>query len=469
MNHLAIIRILSILGLWVSGLLLMCGLVALALGEHSNVIPFLLAAVLAGPLGATVLLLTNRPVQKTRAQDGLAVAVLFWTIVPLYCAIPFIPLAGDAGMISAYYDSVSALTTTGHSVLVTGDAPLPASLLLWRAVLHLLGTVATITIAASILAALNLGGPGIHKSRFFSIPEGSFFDAIPRIARISTVICCSAVLVIGSLLVILGVPPREALSGAVSAISTGLVDPTSAHTAPTLGGLHGLILSFGLIIGILGLVVLDNIGHGKFMKAIRDPESQAFIGTLIAVGLLAFLAGLPFIQGFGWALSSLSTSGIALSDPARFDRLPLVLLLFPVLIGGSALSAAGGIKLARLVVLSKRVSLEFTQLGYQSSVQSFSFRGRKQSERTVMGVWVYLVGYIVACVAGILILTIIGLSFDDAVRAAIGGLSNSGHIIGGTSELLSWPAQIFVTLGMVLGRLEVIALLPVLNFSFWSR
>jgi len=86
-----------------------------------------------------------------------------------------------------------------------------------------------------------------------------------------------------------------------------------------------------------------------------------------------------------------------------------------------------------------------------------------------MGVWVYLVGYIVACVAGILILTLVGLSFDDAVRAAIGGLSNSGHIIGGTSELLSWPAQIFVTLGMVLGRLEVIALLPVLNSGFWSR
>ncbi len=469
MNHLAIIRIMSILGVWLSGFLLVCATIAAGLAEYSSVVSFAIAATLCGPLGATILLLTDKPEQKTRPKDGLAVAVLFWFIVPVFCAIPFLPLTNSGGFITAYYESVSCLTTTGHSLLDLGGIPLPASLLLWRAILHVFGTIAAITIAASVLAALNLGGPGIHKSYYFTIPEGSFFDSIPRIVRGVSLIVIVIVISIGGLLVLIGVPPREAISGAVSSVSSGLVDPGAATHAPSRGGLHAGIIGFGLMLGALGLVVLDHLSRGKVGSAAKDPEALTFFGLVLLVGLLAFLAGLPAIPGVGWALSSVSTSGIALTDPARFSRLPLVLILFPVLIGGSALSAAGGIKLARLVVLSKRVILEFSQLGYRGSVQTFTFRGRKQSERTVMGVWVYLVGYLVACISGILILSLLGLSFDDAIQTAIGALSNAGHLIEWGTATQAWPVQLCVILGMVLGRLEVIALLPVLNRSFWAR
>jgi len=170
----------------------------------------------------------------------------------------------------------------------------------------------------------------------------------------------------------------------------------------------------------------------------------------------------------GWSLSSISTSGIALSDSTRFERIPLPLMLIPAMIGGSALSAAGGIKLGRMVVLIRRVGLEFVQLGYRGSVQKFKFRGRFQSEKTVMGVWVYLVGYIIAGVLGVLIFSLLGLSFDGAIQTAIGSLSNSGQLI--QSNLLNNNAglQICALLGMILGRLEVIALLPALNPRFWQ-
>ncbi len=469
MNHLAITRILSILGIWLAGLLLVCGVLAYALAETGYAAPFIVASAVCGPVGAIILLLTNRPTQKTRAVDGLAVAILFWLIVPVFCAIPFVPIMGEGGFIAAYYESVSCLTTTGHSVVAQSGEGLPASLLLWRAVLHLLGTVATITIAATVLAALNLGGPGIHKSRFFTIPEGSFFDTIPRVVRMTLVMVATLVLLLGSALLMSGVAPRDALSGAVSAISTGLVDPYSDVAGPEHGIVHSLLLSIGLIAGSLGLVVLDHIRQRKFVSAIGDPETLTLFFVLIGVTLLAVLAGLPLLNSAGWSLSSVSTSGMALTDPGRLERLPLVFILFPVLIGGSALSAAGGIKLARMIVLLKRVGLEFVQLGYRGSVQRFTFRGRVQSERTVMGVWVYLVGYIMASAAGIMIFAVLGLSFDDSARAAIGSLSNAGHIIGGMTQDISALSQIGLAFGMILGRMEVIALVPALNPSFWSR
>lgn len=468
MNHLAIVRIVCIIGIVMSGLMVATGVLAAALDEFDFIFPFLLAAAVTGVPGAVILYLTNKPKQKTRATDGLAVAFLFWAIIPIFSAIPFIPLAGTGGWMAAYHEAVSCVTTTGHSALDMQGAPLPASILVWRALLHLIGTIASITIAATVLAAMNLGGPGIHKSRFFTIPEGSFFDTVPKIIRVSTVMTCTVVLALASLMLIIGVAPREALSGAVSAVSTGLVDPNAATTAPTIGWLHASVLAIGLVLGSLGLVVLDNLSKGQFLKVTGDPETITFFGSIAIVASLAILAGLPLLQSTGWALSSISTSGMALSDPDRFARIPLVVILFPVLIGGSALSAAGGIKLARLIILSKRVFQEFSQLGYRGSVQTFTFRGRIQSERTVMGVWVYLVGYIMACGMGIFLLSLFGMTFDDSIRGAIGSISNAGHVINDISDLHG-IGQFCIILGMILGRLEIIALVPVLTPSFWAR
>lgn len=86
-----------------------------------------------------------------------------------------------------------------------------------------------------------------------------------------------------------------------------------------------------------------------------------------------------------------------------------------------------------------------------------------------MGVWVYLVGYIMAAVFGIFILSLFDLSFNDAVLSSIGSLSNSGYILNEVDRALNAPDKVCIILGMILGRLEVIALIPVLNPSFWTR
>lgn len=465
MNHLSLVRIFSLIGIYLSGVILACAFVAFAIGQTDQALVFLGAASAAGPLGATILLLTGKPRQKSRAVDGLALAVLFWVVVPIFGAIPFMPVAGTGGFLTAYYEAVSCLTTTGHSVL---DAEISSSLMLWRAALHILGAVAAMTIAATVLSALNLGGPGIHRSRFFTIPEGSFFDALPRVIRLSFTIVSLTILILTALLIATGTDPDDAFLGAVSAATTGLVDPQS-HASPPANLFGAIILSAGLLSGMLGLIVIDHLSRQEYIKAANDPEVVALSGSLLGIAFLAFLAGVPLFSALGWSVSSLSTSGIAIADPLRIERIPLVLVLFPVLIGGSALSAAGGVKLARLIVLSKRVALEFTQLGYRGSVQTFTFRGRRQSEETVMGVWVYLVGYIIAVVLGILLLSLIGQPFPYAIRTAVGSLTNAGHILAGAGDLSEPALQIGAILGMILGRIEVIALVPALSPAFWQR
>ena len=469
MNHLAIVRILSAIALGFSALFLICFAVALATGEREQLMVFAGTAFAIGGLGGTVILLTDKPVRRAHAKDGLAIAGLFWTVGGAIAAIPFIDYLGSPDFVAALYESVSNLATTGHTRLDPVSYPMPTSIFVWRAMLHLIGAVATITIAATVFSGLNLGGPGVHRNRFFSEPDGSFLDPVLRVVRVSSVLILSSTAVLAALLLAVGLAPRDALSGAGSAVTTGMVDPSSYAVAPQGGLLHALILWVGLVIGTMGLIAVDGAGRGRLSAVPFDAEVLAWIGSLLLVTVLAVFAGLPLFESLGWATSSIATSGSALSDPQQFSRLPIVLVLFPVLIGGSALSAAGGFKLARLIVLSKRAAMEFAQLGYRGSVKHFSFRVRRQSDRTIMGVWVYLVVYIVACTIGTLLLSASGLSFDDAIRAGIGSLSNAGHILAGMNADLEGMAQIYVILGMILGRLEVIALLPALNPSFWQN
>ena len=107
------------------------------------------------------------------------------------------------------------------------------------------------------------------------------------------------------------------------------------------------------------------------------------------------------------------------------------MFVLPALIGGSALSAAGGVKIARLIVLSRRAGLEFRQLGYRRSVLGFRFRDREMDERSVIGVWVYLIAYILSVFLVMVGFAFTGLPLESSIRLAIGCLTNSGGLVVG--------------------------------------
>lgn len=469
MNHLAIIRMLSITGVGFGLLLALCGMVSLASGDLNEVLGFEVVALLLAAPGLIILLLSDKPRRHARPRDGLAFIILLWCLLGVAAALPLHIARPDTTLLACIYDSVSSLTTTGHSVVFDGSQPLTSGILVWRVILHLCGTVLSILSAAWVFAALNLGGPGVHRTRFFTEGGQDFFIEILPLLRIIITLVLGTVIALIAALIALNVPPREALAGAVSVVSTGLVDPGASDIRPSQGRLHGVILWCGLFVGTFGLLLLDKGRGRKLMQRLGDPEIQLWLAILVVITLLALFAGLPLLDSLAWASTSLSTSGIALGETGAHHRLPVIVVLFPALIGGSALSAAGGIKLARVFVLLQRVGQEFVQLGYRGSVQHFLFRGLRQSEKTLMGVWVYMVAYIVACTLGAVLFSISGLFFEDAIKAAIGTVSNAGYLLKDLPENLSSAAKTFAIAGMILGRLEVIALLPALNRSFWQK
>lgn len=469
MNHISIIRILAYMGLGLGTSMAFPLITAILLGEQQQILAFSLTGLLTIVMASTILVLTGAPKRPARVNDGLAVAILWCFGAPIPAALPFVLGTAEPSLLAGIHEAVSCLTTTGHSVIHLAGNDWPVSLLVWRGILHILGMIFSLTIAATVFAALGFAGPGIHRSYLFTVPDGNFFDAIPRAVRTITIICVCLILFVFALLVSNGVGIAEALSLGISVASTGLVDP-NGYAGFEAGRIVNMSLFLGLFLATAGLSVMMNLRPSQLRYADIDSELYLLVGLILFIGGLAIYGGRGLFESFGWALTSLSTSGLPLGTSIAEIRssLPLGLLVLPALIGGAALSTAGGIKLARIIILIRRAAQEFARLGFQNSIVALKFRQRQQKASAVLGVWVYLMAYTVTVALVFTALSFFNVDFSDAVAQATGAISNSGWLIEARIEAGN-AYHITLMIAMILGRLEILALLPALNPNFWSR
>ena len=466
MQYASVVRILAFLMLiLVAG----CGVgaaVAIVYNETGPLASFAVTALFLSVAAVSVLLLTPKPTEPARPRDGLAVLILFWVLAPLVTAPVFMLAEPDIRFADALLESASNLTTTGYDALYRGGGEWPVSLIVWRAVLHILGAWASLIAVASIFAAINLGGPGIHRTVLFTIPEGSFFDAIPRVVIAAGSTLLAMIVTLFLLLAIAGSPLQLAMTDAISVATTGLVYPGRAEIG-TSSDVEGIILFLGLVFSTIGLAVALEVRAGRWRQALRDPELITLLILLGAVIVLCGFLGERVVDAAGWAMSEFSTSGIPVTASGIEKRLPLPVVLLPVIIGGSALSTAGGVKLARISILMARAGQEFRNLSFKRSVAVFSFRGRVQPEKAIIAVWVYLVAYILAIAVFMIVFSVGGLGFEGASRTSVGALSNAGNLIALTDGPGAQIQAIAASVAMVLGRLEVLAVLPAFVPGFW--
>lgn len=466
MNYPSVARVLSLLMLLLAGAAAIGVVIAVIAGEGQQIVTFSVTAIGIAVAAASVLLLTPVPRRKARASDGLAVVILWWLLAPLAAAMPFVFGVANSSVLTAIHEAAACLTTTGHSLIRVAEEDWPISLIYWRGALHVLGAYAAITMAAGVFAAINLGGPGVHRTVLFSLPETSFFDAMPRIIMPVGLMLAVSITFVFAMLVVLGLPPDRALGDAVSVITTGLVHPDALQQPPASLAV-AVALGVGLCLGSLGLAFWLPLRSAVWGDIIKDAEIAVFVGLLFLFASFAVLFDFTFGQSFGWSLSTLSTSGIPLSERSVGAGIPLPVYVMPCLIGGSALAAAGGIKLARVIVLGQRAGQEFQQLGYRRSIVTFRFRDRELDERSVIGVWVYFVAYVLAVFLFVVGFSFAGLGFDDSIRLSIGGLTSSGALVDPATQNITASGEILLIVAMLLGRLEILTLLPALSLSFW--
>lgn len=473
---------------------------ALAIGDHSTSRAFFYSALLFLVIFLMIALATSNMKIRRQGRSHLISILAFFSVLPLMLALPFSEAVPDTRFFNAYMEMVSSLTTTGMTLFE--PSRLPASIHLWRAQVGWMGGFFVLLTAIAVLAPLNLGG--FEVSSPSEIGQGArqivnVADPALRLQRYAVrlfPIYCGLTATLWLALFIAGDTPLVALSHAMSTLSTSGISPVGGLSGARSGQAGELLILLFFVFALSRLTFLADERPEGMRSLARDPELR--LGLLIAVGvaLLLFLrhwaasfeenAQVTLYDGFMgmWGslftvASFLTTTGFeSLSwEEARMwsgFRTPGVLLLGLAVFGGGVATTAGGVKLLRVYALSQHGYREMEKLVQPSSIGSSGLQGRRFRRQGAHAAWVFFMLFAVSIAVVMLALSLVGgLNFENTVILTIASLSTTGPLVNIAGEApinlvsLNDAARSILCMAMVLGRLEALAIIALLNPEFW--
>ncbi len=435
--------------------------------------------VTVGVFGLLLVMLSSGFDRRESKSEALLFLILFWTLVPAVLCLPFLFLGPSDTLLAAYFESVSAFTTTGASRLVPdGLSPI---LLFWRALLQWVGGVSVATFAIVIFAAVNQTGTGVHKSILYTLKNGELFGRLIGISRLVAGIYLFLAALGFVLMTLGGAPVFDALCLALSGISTGGLTPRAGPLQLYIPPFAATILGILCVLGAMNIAVIwDYMRMRKTRDVLRlifNVEHRA----LLVIFAIVILIGLKF--------SGLGSIGHLILDSAFFvssagfqyqvislDLVPPVILVTLALTGGSALSTAGGVKLIRILLLFRHLQTELSRLSHPSRVIPVKFRTQVIPDSAFLSIWMYFFAYTLAFGVGIAAFGVVGLPLDDAITSSAATLSNVGPLLELTlpesgltfAQFTNGQMSVGIVL-MLFGRLEVLAALALFLPNFWKQ
>lgn len=413
-------------------------------------------------------------------RQAFILTTVVWIALPAFAAIPFAFADLNLSYTDAYFEAMSGLTTTGSTVIVGLDGA-PPGILLWRSLLQWLGGVGIIMMAVSVLPLLQVGGMQLFRMEFAE----RFEKTMPRAAQIAAwigAIYLVLTLTCAGLYFAVGMNGFEAINHAMTTVATGGFSTRDS----SLGffddtGIDAIATVF-MILGSLPFLLYYQAVRGQPGDLWRDSQVHWFLsilGTAVALMLLY----LVIEQGWeiGDALrytafnvtSIMTGTGYASDDFGLWGSFAMPLFFILMFIGGCAGSTTCGIKVFRVQVLFQTAKIQFRRLLQPHGVFIAYYNGKAIPDAVAESVLSFF--FLFALLFAILAmgLGMLGLDFITATSGAATAIANVGPglgpVIGPAGNFSSLPdaAKWLLSIGMLLGRLEVFTVLVLLLPRFW--
>ncbi|MCR4334957.1 MAG: hypothetical protein NUV57_00280, partial [archaeon] len=378
-----------------------------------------------------------------------------------------------------FFEAMSAITTTGLSMMRLIIDSAPKSLILWRSLLSWIGGIGIVVL--SLMGIFTT----YTKSAKLMVAEGREEQIRPNLKNtakeIWVVYAFLTVLSIG-LLFFAGMDFFSAVNYAMSAISTTGMNLTSTG----LAGIDDTIIGLSLVlIMLVGATSFSThylfIRKKEFGAYLKDNEFKLMISILIISIIIILPKMLLFYPNAAIAVenaifqntSALTCGGflaVPIGDFAKWDDFVLLVLMGLMVIGGSAGSTAGGIKIARVIIFTKSIYWRIKELILpKDSYFQKKFEGKPIENRLIREINQFLLLYIVLIMMGVFVLTMQGIGLTNALFVVISAQGNVGLDVGVVSTLLPVASKIMLILSMWIGRLEIIPLLSAIGFALSFR
>jgi len=404
-----------------------------------------------------------------------------WLVLCAFAALPFHFCSLDMTYTNAFFEAVSGLTTTGSTV-INGLDTAPPGILMWRAMLQWIGGIGIIITALSTLPSLNIGGMQIFRAE-----HGDNEKNLPRMISLSLslfVIYCGLTIACFLAYMAAGMGKFDALAHAMTTISTGGFSTHDASLGYFESNTIQSVATLFMLSGSLPFILYLKALKGRPQRLLLDSQVRTFLLILI-FAIAVCTINLMLTQGMmlGEALRGASFNIVSLATGTGFTSenynlwggFIITLFFFLMAMGACAGSTSCGIKIFRFQILFAVIRVQFKKLLYPNGVFVAHYNRKPIPQGIPLAVLGFLFLYTLGFIGLSLALSLTGLDVMTALSGSITALSNVGPGIGdvigpmGNFSTLPQAAKWLLSFGMLLGRLEIVAILVLCHPTFWRN
>ena len=414
-------------------------------------------------------------------KEGMVIVALAWILWSLFGAMPFTLSGYIPSYVDAFFETVSGFTTTGSSIIPDVEV-LPHCLLFWRSFTHWIGGMGVLVF---VLVVTSLDRKNSMHLMRAEVPGPEADKLVPK-ARGTARILYGMYFALTAIEVVFllagGMNLFDAVTHAFSTAGTGGFSSYNASVAHFNSAyIDGVITVFMILFGInfnlyFFLLLKD------FKSVFKNEELRAYLGIIAGatVVITCNIAGgyHSLLKAFRYAVfqvaSVITTTGFVTADFNKWPELSKCVLLLVMVIGASAGSTGGGIKVSRLLILAKSIRRELKTMIHPKAVNIVKVNGKKVKEETMRGVYVYFIAYILILIVSVLLISINNFDFTTSFTGVLTTLNNVGpglNLVGPVENFAKFSdfSKIVFCVDMLIGRLEIFPFLMLFSPSLWSR
>ena len=420
--------------------------------------------------------------KKLNLPQAFLLTALSWLSIAVFGSLPFIFSEIELSITDAFFESMSGITTTG-STIITNLNETPKAILLWRGMLQWLGGIGIIVMAITLMPIMNIGG-----MQLFIISTSNTKEKIlPKSKEISIrliIVYLSLTLVCALFYKIFGMSFFDSIVHSMTTIATGGFSNYNESIGYFNSSLIELTSIVFIILGSIPFIAYIKYLNGDKKIFLNDTQIKTFIKIVIfSILLLFFYLSIKNQSFFEVNLRAISFNVISIltgtgyvtqnfSDWGHFPLIYFVILMF---IGGCAGSTACGIKIFRVQILYQFISNQLKKIIYPRGIFKIKYENNNVDDKFLASIMSFIFLYILIFFIITALLSTSGLNFITSLSAAATSISNVGpglgDIIGpnGNFSQLSDVSKWILSLAMILGRLELFAVLVLFIPSFWRK
>ena len=434
-------------------------------------------------IGILLVLSNQEESKRLNLQQAFLLTTLSWSSIAIFGCLPFLLSNLNLSFVDAFFESMSGITTTGSTIIVDLDNA-PKGILMWRAILQWLGGIGIIVMAITILPLLNIGGMQLFRMESSDTTE-KILPKTREVTLIISTIYFALTFVCGISYWFFGMNIFDSVAHSMTTIATGGFSTYSSSIGHFQSPKIEIIATIFIILGSLPFIAYLKFIKGNKKIFLQDVQIRGLIYILIISVLLMFLYLLfsnneySFLENLRIStfnvVSILSGTGYVTSDFSLWGKFPLIFFLFLMFIGGCAGSTTCGIKIFRFQILGHFMLNQIKKLVYPRGIFFMKYNNEKIINTFIYSIMTFVFLYFFIFFILATILSLNGLDFVTSISGAASAISNVGpglgDVIGPSGNYYDLPnfSKLSLSLGMLLGRLELFAVLVLFFPAFWKN